>query len=289
MLQLLHAIVSHPANHNARVKALMRAVRWQFSKRLTGRPRDLSYHGKILRCHPTNHSASRAIYFSGLPDYREMRFILDYLRPGDTFVDAGANVGLYTLLALSVVGDSGHVHAFEPNPQVAAMLRESLALNAADNVTVHEIGLADVEGSAAFSADGDDCTSHIVGSSTTTDTQIPIGRLDRILDDIPYAMMKFDIEGYEPFAIRGASEWTKSHNPPVMLIEMAGYSKRHGISTSEFIEELERIGYVTAIYNPNGHELQPTKKPWEVPIDNVLAIADDRFAFVENRLRQQTA
>ena len=76
--------------------------------------------------------------------------MLDFLRPGDTFIDAGANIGLFTLLALSVVGDKGHVHAFEPNPLVAAMLRESLALNAADNVTVHEIGLSDVEGSAAF-------------------------------------------------------------------------------------------------------------------------------------------
>ena len=289
MLKLINDIFSHPANRNSRVAAIMRAVRWHLSKRLSGQPHDIPYHGKLLRCHPTSHSASRAIYFSCLPDYREMRFILDFLRPGDNFIDAGANIGLYTLLALSVVGDNGHVYAFEPNPHVAAMLRESLRLNSASNVTIHEIGLADVDGSAAFSADGDDCTSHIVASSTTANTEILIARLDRILDDIPYAMAKFDIEGYEPFAIRGASQWTKTGNPPVMLIEMGGYSKRHGISTSDFIQELEQIGYFTAIYNPNTREIERTKKPWEIPTDNVLAIATERLAFVADRLKGKSA
>lgn len=285
ILRLIHDIVSHPANRDFRTKALVRAIHWQISKRLSGKPRDIPYHGKLLRCHPKNHSASRAIYFSCLPDYREMRFMLDFLRPGDTFVDAGANIGLYTLLALSVVGDKGYVHAFEPNPVVAGMLRESLALNAASNVSVHEIGLADVEGEATFCSDGDDCTSHIVTSSTGNNGKIPIGRLDQVLDDAPYAMMKFDIEGYEPFAIRGASQYTKNSNPPVMLIEMAGYSKRHGIATYEFIEELERLGYFTAVYDPIRRELHRTKKPGEVQADNVLAIANERLAFVEDRLR----
>ena len=286
MLTPLKDIWNHPANRHGRVKALMRAVHWQLSKRLTGRPLDIAYHGMLLRCHVHNHSASRAIYFSGLPDYREMQFMVDYLRPGDVFIDAGANIGLYTLLALSVVRDTGYVHAFEPNPVVADMLRESLDLNACSNVTVHQVGLADVEGQADFSTTDDDCTSHIVASSQgSTGTQIPITRLDKILDDTPYAMAKFDIEGYEPFAIRGASQWTNSNNPPVMLIEMAGYSKQHGISTADFIEELDQLGYFTAVYDPDRRELQATTRPWEIPVDNVLAIAKDRLEYVQDRLK----
>jgi hypothetical protein len=289
ILRLFNEIVSHPANEKARVNALIRAMYWQCSRRLTGQPQNINYHGKLLRCHPTSHSASQAIYFSCLPAYWEMRFMLDFLRPGDTFIDAGANIGLFTLLALSVVGNKGHVHAFEPNPLVAAMLRESLALNAADNVTVHEIGLSDVEGSAAFDMGGDDCTSHIVASLIDAETQIPIDRLDRLLVDIPYSMMKLDIEGYEPFAIRGASLWTKNQNPPVMIVEMSGYSKQYGISTSDFIKELDQIGYFTAIYNPESREIRRTKEPWKVPVDNVLAIAEERLDFVMDRLQKNTA
>jgi hypothetical protein len=104
-----------------------------------------------------------------------------------------------------------------------------------------------IESSKEFDMGGDDCTSHIVASLIDAETQIPIDRLDRLLVDIPYSMMKLDIEGYEPFAIRGASLWTKNQNPPVMIVEMSGYSKQYGISTSDFIMELDQIGYFTAI------------------------------------------
>jgi FkbM family methyltransferase len=288
-LRLLGDILGHPANRDARVSALIRSLAWQCTKRLTGQPHDIPYHGKLLRCHPTSHSASRAIYFSCLPDYWEMRFILDYLRPGDTFIDIGANIGLYTLLALAIVGAEGHVHAFEPNHRVASMLRESLALNAAINVTVHEIGLSDMEGTAAFAADGDDCTAHIVDLPGDSGAHIPIDRLDRLLGEAPYAMMKLDIEGYEPFAIRGASQWTKKQIPPVMLVEVGGYSKKYGIGTQEFIEELDRIGYFTAIYHPESRQIEPAAKPWDVGVDNLLAIAKDRQEFVEDRIREQAS
>ena len=202
-MKLFSEIWTHPANRKAPFRALMRAIHWQITKRLTGRPYDISYHGLKLRCYPDSHSASRAVYFSGLPDYREMRFILDFLRPGDQFIDVGANVGLYTLLALSAVGPTGYVHAFEPNPTVIRILNESLQLNAVENVAIHAIGLADTEGVAGFALTDDDCTAHIVGlSPSPARTEIPIGRLDQILDNVPYAMAKFDIEGYEPFSIR---------------------------------------------------------------------------------------
>jgi hypothetical protein len=136
---------------------------------------------------------------------------------------------------------------------------------------------------------GDDCTSHIVASLIDAETQIPIDRLDRLLVDIPYSMMKLDIEGYEPFAIRGASLWTKNQNPPVMIVEMSGYSKQYGISTSDFIKELDQIGYFTAIYNPESREIRRTKEPWKVPVDNVLAIAEERLDFVMDRLQKNTA
>ena len=130
-------IWKHPANRSTRLKSLGRAIRWQLHYRLSGRSMDINYHGMTLRCPPGNHSASRAIYFSGLPDYAEMQFMLDYLRPGDQVIDAGANIGVYTLLALSVVGSGGRVEAIEPNPAVLPWLRDNLRINNALNVTIH--------------------------------------------------------------------------------------------------------------------------------------------------------
>lgn len=288
-MKLVSEILKHPANQCSPVSRLTRAVYWQLYKKLTGRAKDISYHGLTLRCYPNNHSASRAIYFSELPDYREMRFILDYLRPGDKFIDAGANIGLYTLLALSVVESTGHVHAFEPNRETANRLLETLRLNLVNNVTVHQMGLSDASGTVDFNLTQDDCTAHIsaCSSSSTSGSMIDVVRLDEHLDDSQYAMAKFDIEGYEPFAIRGMCRWLRNGNPPVMQIEAAGYSKRYGVSTEEIIAELHGFGYFTAVYCPDNYSLQRTNCPWKIPADNILAISEKYESFVMQRLSQQ--
>jgi FkbM family methyltransferase len=284
-VRLLIDILSHPANKRAPLGAAFRAVQWQTMKRLTGRAWDIPYHGLRLRCYPWSHSASRAIYFSGLPDYWEMCFMRDYLRPGDVFIDAGANVGLYTILACALVGSAGHVHAFEPTLPAAQSLLESIQLNDLHNVSVHQVGLGEFGGYAKFDATNDDCTGHITSANLAdAGILIPIERLDQRLKDIPYAMAKFDIEGYEPLAIRGASSLLRNGNPPVLLIEMGGYSKRHGVTTSDFIAELDHLGYTTAIYSPGSKTLEKTITPWQIPVDNVLAISRDRMQFVEGRL-----
>jgi FkbM family methyltransferase len=68
------------------------------------------------------------------------------LRPGDTFVDVGANFGLVSLIGARAVGSTGRVHAFESQPALAAMLRRSAALNHLANLTLHEVALSDRDG-----------------------------------------------------------------------------------------------------------------------------------------------
>lgn len=285
--QIINQIWTHPANRSHRFSALLRAAIWQCHKRLLGRPKDLKYHGLKLRCQVDSRSAARALYFSGLPDYWEMRFMQDYLHPADVFVDAGANVGVYTLLARSLVGPEGYIHCFEPNGKTVQKLQENIELNRLRNVSVHQLGLGDVQRTVAFELGADDCTSHIVaGISGSASKQIPLVRLDQQLKDTDIALAKFDIEGYEPFAIRGAAGLLAEGNPPVMLIEVGGLANHHGVVTSDFIAELDRLGYFTAIYQPSSHELVPTLRPWEIPVENVLAISKNRRQYVDARLRQ---
>ncbi len=285
-MSLLYDIWNHPANRGRRLASLTRAVRWQIYKRVTGRPYSIDFHGLRLYCHPGDHSASAALYFSGLSDYREMRFILDYLRPGDTFIDIGANIGLYTLLAVSVVGPSGHVHAFEPADRPARRLQESLALNGISNVTIHRVAASDTAGNAMFDASGDDCTAHIRSDDDPNDASqtVKTVRLDDYLPPAAFAMAKLDIEGFEPFAIRGAASMLKQGNPPVLQLEMAGYSERYGVSTPELIDELSALGYDCAYYEAETRTIHPTERPWEVPVQNVLAISRQRRDYVLDRL-----
>lgn len=162
-----------------------------------------------------------------------MRFMIDYLRPGDRFIDVGANVGLYTLLAGSIVGSAGHIDAFEPGALAADRLRESVEVNAMTNVSLHPVAVSDVAGKANFILTDDDCCAHISPAALdgVCSRPVPTVRLDTHLLNQFYAMAKMDIEGFEPFAVRGASSLMKQRQLPVILLEVAGYSKRFGMGT----------------------------------------------------------
>ena len=74
----------------------------------------------------------------------ETRSFLDaFLRPGDVFLDVGANVGLYTIAAARIVGNAGRVHAFEPCSQTFSRLEENVLLNGFGNVSCHRLALSD--------------------------------------------------------------------------------------------------------------------------------------------------
>jgi len=85
------------------------------------------------------------LYFLGV-DYESetSELIRRALRPGDVAFDLGANAGYFTLLMASLVGPSGHVHSYEPNPALTKMLAESIALNHyQDRVTLNRVAVAD--------------------------------------------------------------------------------------------------------------------------------------------------
>ncbi|NND82120.1 MAG: FkbM family methyltransferase [Gammaproteobacteria bacterium] len=284
-IRLLFDLWTHPANNTHRLRSIFRAIAWQIRKRFSKQPKLIPYHGMQLHCPVDNHSASRAIYFSNLPDYWEMLFMQDYLRAGDCFVDAGANIGLYTLLARSQLGESGQVHCFEPNPVTAEQLQKTITHNELRNVKIHLCGLSDQSGSLEFELGDDTCTSHIQPKdSSHKSIWIDVVRLDEILQDTPVTMAKFDIEGFEPFAVRGASAMLHQSNPPVLLIEVGGLANNYGVSTDKFIAELASMGYTTAIYDCEQRKLVNVDQPWRVPTENVLAIADSKRLMVEQRL-----
>ncbi len=284
---MLHRIWQHPANKDFRFAAVRRFIRWQYRKRLTNQPMLFNYHGSELLCYPDSKSTSAAWYFSGLPDYSEMRFILDYLRPGDRFIDVGANIGLYTFLAASIIGESGHIDAFEPGKIPATRLTEAINRNNFENIEIHQYGVSDTQTVVSFNPGLDDCTAHI---STNTESSnqsqsIKTVRLDKYLPAHKYAMAKFDIEGFEPFALRGAEALLRDQNPPVLQIEMNGCSKRYGVSSHELVAELQQFGYDCAVYQPETLSLRYSDQPWELGAANVLAISHSRKDFVLARLK----
>lgn len=146
------------------------------------------------------------------------------LRPGDTFVDAGAHAGYFSAMAAGVVGPGGRVVSIEANPRQAARLRAHAALNAAlapwnvvEGALAHRSGetltlhIAANHGDATLAAPGGNVTQERVAVRTVA--------LDEVAADWgPVALMKIDIEGAEPMALEGGARWFASPNAPAMVL-----------------------------------------------------------------------
>ena len=100
-------------------------------------------HGYKMRLHLAD-DMDRMTYFLGRNIDSDIQRMLDsILRPGDTFVDVGANVGRTTLHGAARVGPEGRVFSFEPQPECCERIREAIADNNIKHVTLHNVGLSD--------------------------------------------------------------------------------------------------------------------------------------------------
>lgn len=139
------------------------------------------------------------------------------VRPGQTVLDIGANVGFYTLLAAELVGNSGRVVSFEPLPRNQHYLREHVRLNGLTNVTLIEAAVADREGRASFaSADAPEMgrlsdEGQLEVEVVSLDGAIAAGRVP-----VP-DLMKIDVEGAEARVLEGARNLLATRRPTILL------------------------------------------------------------------------
>ncbi len=86
---------------------------------------------------------------------RQLRFVARVLRPAGVFVDIGAYIGLYSLLAAKIVGANGRVIAFEPYPGSRELLRKNVMLNRLGGIVcVERFAIGDAEGTGKLRAAG---------------------------------------------------------------------------------------------------------------------------------------
>jgi FkbM family methyltransferase len=166
--------------------------------------------------------------------------LVQHLAPGAVFYDLGANVGFFTLLAARLVGATGRVVSFEPDPRNANALRRNVALNALENVEVVEQGVSDRTGAVRFTL-GPSTGSHFARAEDSGENiDVRVTTLDAVLANgyPPPTLLKMDIEGEEVRALEGAAVLLAQHRPTVIcevhhteaevraLLAAAGYRMR---------------------------------------------------------------
>jgi FkbM family methyltransferase len=206
---------------------------------------DVEVNGLKFRCRAIGNTIElRTLY--GLRKVPEVALITRGLPTGGTFVDIGANCGVFALHAAQVVGPSGHVLAIEPNPGLVEQLRFHVESNGIPNITVAPVAVGPESGTATLHI-----ASHHLGRSSLhdiadsdTSRTVPVEPLLGLLTANGIAKidaMKIDIEGYEDralmpfFASAPRDLW-----PRRLLIETLG---RGGAWERDCISHLTAVGY----------------------------------------------
>lgn len=168
----------------------------------------------------------------GLFERQTERVLRKLLRPGDHFVDGGANIGYFTLKAAQLVGERGRVDAFEPQPDNRARLLKNIEVNKlVGRIDVHDVALSDRPGEVMIhfftSGDGKNhgCSTIVPPEGAQTRaTAVRTVRMDEHLRGTTPRLVKLDIEGAEPLAVRGMTGLLQSPKPPAVIIEWAGHA-----------------------------------------------------------------
>lgn len=192
-------------------------------------------------------------YYFGYDDrepgiYRLMR---TYLEGGMTFVDVGAHIGYYSLIAWEIVGTTGTVVAFEADPLNAARTRENVDLNDAA-ITVEQLAVSDTEGQTQLFS-GDRPTTHsIVESEADVTDSVETTSLDAYFEDCePPDMVKIDVEGAEGKVLAGMDQ-VLSAQPAIILELHPRQLQDTGYSTDDLLEKLQGMGYQLHLVGADG-------------------------------------
>jgi FkbM family methyltransferase len=163
----------------------------------------------------------RMVRFFGDLDPALSGVIRSILRPGDVVLDVGANVGVVTLQAASLVGPSGHVFAFEPLTQLSTLLRNSIAENKFNNITIIECALSDKPGVGRMEV----APTSLGCASLSESGNGQVCEMKR-LDDIEFGdetksprLLKIDVEGHESRVFAGGERFFRECPPDFVLFE----------------------------------------------------------------------
>jgi FkbM family methyltransferase len=232
--------------------------------------------------------------FEGYWEFWLTRHFAEVIRPGDTVLDIGANLGYYTLLAADLVGAAGQVVAIEPNPAVFRRLSASIAVNGfAQRTSARNVALAgpDETGMRAFFVPtGEPKNGRFVGAQESAEyladhgtvTEVELGRIDpAAFDRVDF--IKIDVEGAELAVLEHLRPVLEKFRPKVVC--EVNFQRGYGWDDVVAAFGTDQLSYLDfhSTVKPLTREMAETQQPgedWLVCVD---------FARVANRTARQEA
>jgi FkbM family methyltransferase len=234
-----------------------------------------TYFGALMNCNLSDLIQSYVFHF-GVWEPEISDLISKILKPGDVFVDIGANVGYDTLLASSIVGSTGQVVAIEASPTTFAALKKNIALNKSTNIRTVNVAVSDRVGTLELfdiSARNSGAATTVAGRGGKLIASVEALPLAQILTPIEMRgvrLVKIDVEGAEPMILNNIVDNIAAFPSSMDLIVES--SPDDVEASSRVFTRLKQVGYSAyAIENDYGKDRYLTNRPLSplVAVDTV--------------------
>jgi FkbM family methyltransferase len=223
------------------------------ARRLPPLPAQKRIHDVVFECDLGNYRGTAPMYFGsyGLLIIEAMKRVM---KPGDVFVDVGANVGYLSAFAAGIVGKQGQVHCFEPVPAYFDRLQRLVELNPEHSITPNCKAAGEEPGSCTIYVTREPGQNTMVlayksGPEVISTLKVPVVRLDSYLAERNInriSLVKIDAEGYELPILKGLQGFfERSRHRPAIICEIAPRAyPLLGRSVGELSDYMSSYGYV---------------------------------------------
>jgi len=262
----LRWLFSHEICRKHPFRAFWRLIRWELL-RLTNGQLTYEYDADFLITLLPNEGASRLTYYFGVSEPELFRVYNEFLKPGMTVVDAGANIGLHSLFFSKRVGEGGKVYAFEPSSKIFSRLMAHIRDNQLKNIEALCLALGAKQGTAEV-VDNEEDTSRTFLRSDLSDSgetsTVTVETLDlfarfRGLEKIDF--LKVDVEGFESEILAGALQLLTRHAIKVIQVELDERSLgRAGSEKSTVVSLLIKQNYALCHWNSSTRRFERATK-----------------------------
>ena len=227
-------------------------------------------------------STSLAVSRYGFYEEGLTRMVLEFLKPGMTFVDVGAHAGYFTLLGAWLVGDSGQVHSFEPTPSIFEVLRSNA--EPINNVCLNQVAVAAKSGIATLNDYGSAYSAYnsmyVAGNTRvalnrvkSTEFRSPVVSLDEYVaqERVAPNFVKIDAEGAEYEIFQGMEE-TLARCRPMIFIEVGSKDIEGVLPSRDVVQYLLDKKYQAYEFKDGGIVRHQPKERYEY--ENILFLPE---------------
>lgn len=250
---------SHPLTRERTLPAIGRFVRWQVASRLMGGEFAMPWVNGTVLLMARGRTGATGNWYAGLHEFPDMGFVLHLLRPGDLFMDVGANIGSFTVLAAGAAG--ADAIAVEPGTEAMRRLAQNVRLNdLSDRVRLVEAALGAAEGCGHLT-EGLDTMNRLVSGAEEGTTPVRLTTVDRLVDGRAPMCIKIDVEGGEHAVLAGAASTLADPRLLALIVEVNASDAAEGYTRAALEDLLAGRGFEPCGYDPLSRSLLAAPLP----------------------------